>query len=50
MNIGTYVFKEQTHMHGRVAMIAVVGYAIQEFVFKTGVVDETSFFFTPFWS
>jgi hypothetical protein len=36
--------------HGRVAMIAVVGYAIQEFVFKTGVVDETPFFFTPFWS
>lgn len=36
--------------HGRVAMVAVVGYAIQEFVFKTGVVDETPFFFTPIWS
>ena len=36
--------------HGRVAMMAVVGYAVQEFVLKTGVVDETPFFFTPFWS
>ncbi len=36
--------------HGRVAMIAVVGYAVQEFVYKTGVVDETPFFFSPLWS
>ena len=36
--------------HGRVAMLAVVGYAIQEYVLKQGVIDETPFFFTPFWN
>lgn len=33
--------------HGRLAMIAVAGYTVQEAVFKTGVVDETPFFFSP---
>ena len=33
--------------NGRLAMIAVVGFAIQEFVSKQGVVDETPFFFFP---
>lgn len=33
--------------HGRVAMLAVVGYAIQEAVLKEGVVDETPIFFAP---
>lgn len=33
--------------HGRLAMIAVTGYAIQEFSTKVGVVDETPFFFHP---
>ena len=36
--------------HGRVAMLAVVGYAIQEYVWKTGIVDQTPLFFQPFWS
>jgi hypothetical protein len=31
-------------------MIAVVGFAIQEFVTKQGVIDETPFFFRPFGS
>jgi Chlorophyll A-B binding protein len=31
--------------HGRLAMMAVVGYAVQEYVTKLGVVDETPFFF-----
>lgn len=33
--------------NGRLAMIAVVGFAIQEFVSKQGVVDETPLFFFP---
>jgi len=33
--------------HGRLAMIAVVGFAVQEFVSKIGVVDATPFFFRP---
>jgi len=33
--------------NGRLAMIAVFGFAIQEFVSKQGVVDETPFFFFP---
>lgn len=33
--------------HGRVAMVAVVGYSVQEAFFKVGVVDETPFFFKP---
>jgi len=36
--------------HGRLAMIAVVGFAIQEFVLKVGVVDETPYFFFPWWN
>jgi Chlorophyll A-B binding protein len=31
--------------HGRLAMMAVVGYAVQEYVTKLGVVDETPYFF-----
>mmetsp|Transcript_14663 Transcript_14663/g.30718 ORF Transcript_14663/g.30718 Transcript_14663/m.30718 type:complete len:262 (-) Transcript_14663:45-830(-) len=33
--------------NGRLAMIAIFGFAIQEFVYKQGVVDETPFFFFP---
>lgn len=34
--------------HGRLAMVAVLGFALQEAVSKEGVVDETPFFFIPF--
>jgi hypothetical protein len=34
--------------HGRLAMLAVTGFAIQEFVTKIGVVNQTPFFFHPF--
>lgn len=34
--------------HGRLSMIAVVGFAVQEYVSKVGVVDETPMFFQPF--
>jgi hypothetical protein len=34
--------------HGRLAMIAVLAFSVQEYVSKEGVVDETPFFFTPF--
>jgi len=33
--------------NGRLAMIAIFGFAIQEFVLKVGVVNETPFFFFP---
>jgi len=33
--------------NGRLAMIAIFAFAIQEFVSKQGVVDETPFFFFP---
>ena len=34
--------------NGRLAMISIFGFAIQEFVSKAGVIDETPFFFQPF--
>lgn len=34
--------------HGRLSMLAVSGFALQEFVSKVGVVDETPMFFQPF--
>ena len=33
--------------HGRIAMLAVVGYAVQEASLNVGVVDETPIFFKP---
>ena len=33
--------------HGRLAMLAIVGFAMQEFVTKVGVINETPFFFHP---
>jgi hypothetical protein len=33
--------------HGRVAMLAVTGFAVQEAISRVGVVDETPFFFQP---
>lgn len=34
--------------HGRLAMLAVAGYAVQEYIGGMGVVDETPGFFRPF--
>ena len=33
--------------HGRLAMLAVTGFAFQEYVSKVGVIDETPVFFHP---
>merc|ERR1719261_1986569 len=33
--------------HGRIAMMAVLGYVVQEGLYRTPVVDETPFFFHP---
>jgi hypothetical protein len=33
--------------HGRIAMMAILGFAIQEAVYGSPVVQQTSFFFTP---
>jgi light-harvesting complex II chlorophyll a/b binding protein 4 len=34
--------------HGRAAMMAITGFAVQEFVYGTPVIEQTSVFFTPF--
>lgn len=34
--------------HGRLAMLAIGGFIVQEYVTKVGVVKETPFFFVPF--
>jgi len=34
--------------HGRAAMMGITGFAVQEFVWGTPVVDQTPFFFLPF--
>jgi len=45
--------KEQFEMqtkeikHGRIAMMAILGFAVQEALYSTPVVQETPFFFTP---
>ena len=38
---------EQELTHGRTAMLAIVGFAIQEFLTKVPVVEETPQFFVP---
>ena len=34
--------------HGRLAMLAVTGYAVQEFIYRTPVIEQTPQFFKPF--
>ena len=34
--------------HGRLGMIAITGYALQEYATGSGVIDETPAFFRPF--
>ena len=36
--------------HGRIAMIAVVGYAAEEYLLGTPVAQHSSGFFEPFWA
>lgn len=53
--LGLYPYEEEGRermrlaeiKHGRLAMIAVTGFAAQEFVSRVGVVDETPAFFRP---
>ena len=33
--------------HGRIAMMAILGFAIQEALYNQPVVQETPFFFSP---
>merc|ERR1712071_467236 len=48
--------KEQFEMqtkeikHGRVAMMAILGFVVQEALYNQPVVAETPFFFTPIWN
>ena len=34
--------------HGRLAMLAVTGYAVQEFLYRTPVIEQSPQFFRPF--
>ena len=46
--VGQYEMQLKEIKNGRLAMIAIVAFAVQEFVQKIGVVDETPVFFKPF--
>merc|ERR1712087_722377 len=35
--------------HGRLAMLAITGFAVQEFLYGKPVVEQTPFFFQPSW-
>jgi len=36
--------------HGRIAMMAILGYTVQEALYRSPVTSETPFFFTPLFS
>mmetsp|Transcript_81621 Transcript_81621/g.159343 ORF Transcript_81621/g.159343 Transcript_81621/m.159343 type:complete len:283 (-) Transcript_81621:129-977(-) len=42
-------YQESEIRHGRIAMVAIVAFAAQEFIGKEAVVKETPFFFEPIW-
>eukprot|EP00614_Pseudopedinella_elastica_P006041 CAMPEP_0172599840 /NCGR_PEP_ID=MMETSP1068-20121228/19970_1 /TAXON_ID=35684 /ORGANISM="Pseudopedinella elastica, Strain CCMP716" /LENGTH=216 /DNA_ID=CAMNT_0013400237 /DNA_START=66 /DNA_END=716 /DNA_ORIENTATION=- len=46
---GRKVMRAAELKNGRLAMLGITGFAIQEFLLKQAVVDETPVFFTPFW-
>jgi len=35
--------------HGRLAMLAITGFAVQEAIYGVPIVDQSPFFFHPFW-
>ena len=37
-------------LNGRVAMLAITAFALEEAIFKQGVVTNTPFFFQPIWA
>lgn len=41
--------QESELRHGRTAMLGITGFALQEFVFKSPVTQETPIFFEPIW-
>ena len=47
---GQMLMQEKEMIHGRVAMVAIVAFAAQEFVSKVPVVRETPFLFEPIWT
>merc|ERR1712127_82714 len=46
-NAGKMAMMTKEIKHGRIAMMAIFGFAIQEAVYGVPVVQETPFFFTP---
>merc|ERR1719454_372051 len=47
---GQMIMQEKELIHGRVAMVAIVAFAAQEFASKISVVQESPFLFKPIWS
>jgi hypothetical protein len=44
-----FFMKEAELFNGRLAMLAITGFAIQEFFSNTSVINQTPIFFKPFW-
>jgi light-harvesting complex II chlorophyll a/b binding protein 4 len=47
-NDALYTMQVAEIKHGRAAMMAITGFAVQEFIYGTPVVKQTPFFFLPF--
>merc|ERR1719362_1943043 len=45
-----FVMQTKEIKHGRIAMMAVLGFVVQEALYRTPVVSETPFFFNPIWN
>ena len=50
LNADSPMMRNAEITNGRIAMIAITAFALEEFAFKTPVVSETPIFFQPIWS
>ena len=45
-----FIMQTKEIKNGRVAMMAILGFVVQEALYNSPVTDETPFFFSPIWS
>jgi len=45
--VGANAMRERELTNGRLAMVAILGFVVQEFIKQSAVVDQTPFFFKP---